>query len=62
MLFFAGNVGAQGTPSGASKTLVVNGKTVGTEVKEINGRSYVDVEALAQVTNGVVPWSRIASC
>jgi hypothetical protein len=32
----------------------VNGKTVGTEVKEINGRSYVDVEALAQVTNGVV--------
>src|SRR3984957_2442936 len=54
ILFSAGNVWAQGTPSGASKTLVVNGKTVGTEVKEINGRSYVDVEALAQVTNGVV--------
>jgi hypothetical protein len=54
ILLSAGNVWAQGTPSGASKTLVVNGKTVGTEVKEINGRSYVDVEALAQVTNGVV--------
>jgi hypothetical protein len=54
MLFSAGNVWAQGTASPATKTLVVNGKTVGTEVKEINGRSYVDVEALAQITNGVV--------
>jgi hypothetical protein len=54
ILFSAGNAGAQGTPSTTSKALVVNGKTVGTEVKEINGRSYVDVEALAQITNGVV--------
>jgi hypothetical protein len=54
ILFSAGNVWAQGTASLATKTLVVNGKTVGTEVKEINGRSYVDVEALAQITNGVV--------
>jgi hypothetical protein len=54
ILLSAGNVWAQGTPSGASKTLVVNGKKVATEVKEINGRSYVDVVALAQVTNGVV--------
>jgi hypothetical protein len=54
ILFSVGIVWAQGTSSRSSKTLVVNGKTVGTEVKEINGRSYVDVEALAQITNGVL--------
>lgn len=54
MLFSAGNVLAQGTPPQASKTLVVNGKTVGAELKEINGHSYVDIETLAQITNGVV--------
>jgi hypothetical protein len=54
ILFSATSALAQGTPSAASKTLVVNGKTVAAEVKEINGRSYVDLEALAQITNGVV--------
>ncbi len=36
------------------KTLVVNGRTTGTAVREIDGRSYVDLENLAQLTNGVV--------
>jgi hypothetical protein len=54
ILFSAGNLLAQGTPPQASKTLVVNGKTVGAELKEIDGHSYVDVETLATITNGVV--------
>jgi len=35
------------------KVLVVNGKTAGTPVRQIDGRSYIDIETLAQVTNGV---------
>jgi hypothetical protein len=37
-----------------AKTLVVNAKTVDAAVIQVNGRSYVDVEVLAQITNGVV--------
>ena len=47
----AGRLSAQATPGGA---LVVNGKTVPSAVRQIDGRSYVDVEALAQAINGVV--------
>ena len=36
------------------KTLVVNGRTTGTAVRQIDGRSYIDIETLAQITNGVV--------
>jgi hypothetical protein len=54
ILLSTGHALAQGTLPEPSKVLVVNGKTVGTEVKKINGRSYVDLEALAQITNGVV--------
>ena len=36
------------------KTLVVNGKTVGTGIRQIDGHSYVDIEALAQATNGAL--------
>jgi len=36
------------------KTLVVNGKTAEGKVRQIDGRSYIDVEALAQIVNGVV--------
>src|ERR1700691_3103200 len=54
ILFSAGNVWAQGTASPATKTLVVNGRTVGAELKVIDGHSYVDIETLAQITNGVV--------
>jgi hypothetical protein len=54
ILLSTGYTLAQGTALEPSKFLVVNGKTVGTEVKEIDGRSYVDLEALAQITNGAV--------
>ena len=50
----AGVLLAQGTPEKSAKTFVVNGKTVGAQVVDIDGRSYVDVESLAQITNGTV--------
>src|SRR5690348_16143582 len=53
-LSFAAIVSAQGTTNTPNKTLVVNGKAVPAAVRQINGRSYIDVEALAQATNGVV--------
>jgi hypothetical protein len=37
-----------------NKTLVVNGKTTDTTITQIDGRSYVDIEALARITNGTV--------
>jgi hypothetical protein len=39
---------------GPDKILVVNGKTIESPVVQIGGRSYVDVETLAQITNGVI--------
>src|SRR6202521_3469381 len=39
---------------GPDRILVVNGRTVGAPVVQIDGRSYVDVETLAQITNGVI--------
>jgi hypothetical protein len=39
---------------GPDKKLEVNGRTMDSPVIQIGGRSYVDVETLAQVTNGVV--------
>src|SRR6266567_6492557 len=39
---------------GPDKRLEVNGKTMESPVVQIGGRSYVDVETLAQITNGVV--------
>ena len=36
-----------------NKSLVVNGKITGAGVRQINGRLYVDLEALAQATNAV---------
>jgi hypothetical protein len=39
---------------GPDKTFVVNGKTMGAPVVQIGGRSYVDLETLAQITNGVI--------
>jgi hypothetical protein len=50
-LVFAGSLSAQNTPN---KTLVVNGKAVDAPVLQIGGHSYIDVESLAQVTNGTV--------
>jgi hypothetical protein len=48
-LTLSGMLFAQST----SKTLVVNGKTAGAGVRQINGRLYVDLESLAQATNAV---------
>jgi hypothetical protein len=36
------------------RTLVVNGKTIDTAIVEVEGRSYVDIEGLAQVIGGSV--------
>jgi len=49
VLALSGTLFAQST----NKTLVVNGKTAGAGVRQINGRLYVDLEALAQATNAV---------
>jgi hypothetical protein len=57
VLSLAGVLPAQGIPpaqSAPDKVLVVNGKTVEGKVRQIDGRSYVDIEALAQATNGAV--------
>src|SRR5258708_37520005 len=51
ILFLAGVLLAQ---RGPDKRLEVNGKTMESPVVQIGGRSYVDVETLAQITNGVV--------
>jgi hypothetical protein len=50
-LAFAGVLFAQST---ANKVLVVNGKSAGAVVRQIDGRSYVDIETLAQVANGTI--------
>jgi hypothetical protein len=54
VLFLTGTLSAQVNPEKTNKKLVVNGKTVGAELVQINGRSYVDIETLAQITNGNV--------
>lgn len=53
-LFFslAGTLSAQRT---RNRVLIVNGKTVGAVV-QIAGRSYVDIETLAQITNASVTY------
>lgn len=50
-LSLAGLLSAQSTPT---KELVVNGKTAAAGVRQIDGHSYIDIEALAQVTNAVI--------
>jgi hypothetical protein len=50
VLALSGMLFAQGT---STKILVVNGKTAGVGVRQFNGRLYVDLESLAQLTNGV---------
>jgi hypothetical protein len=49
VLALSGMLFAQST----NKTLVVNGKTAGAGIRQINGRLYVDLESLAQATNAV---------
>ena len=50
VLLFAGILLAQSTPD---RALIVNGKSAGT-VMQMGGHSYVDVETVAQFTNGSV--------
>src|SRR5467141_4939805 len=57
VLALAGVLFAQSTPN-KNKILVVNGKSAGQAVRQIDGRSYVDIQTLAQVTNGVVTIER----
>lgn len=51
---FTGASLAQSNPNKTNKTLVVNGKTIGAELVQINGHSYLDIETLAQITKGAV--------
>jgi hypothetical protein len=51
ILSLAGVLLAQRAPD---KILVVNGKAMPATIREIDGHSYVDVESLAQITNGMV--------
>jgi len=57
VLFLAATFSAAGlllaqTPPG--RTLVVNGKNVGPIIRLIDGRSYVDLDTLARLTNGSI--------
>ena len=40
--------------SAANKTLVVNGNSVGAVVRQMDGHTYIEIEALARATNGIV--------
>jgi hypothetical protein len=51
VLFLAGALSAQRTPD---KKLLVNGKSTSAVVLQVGGHSYVDIETLAQITNGSV--------
>jgi len=51
MLSLAAVLLAQTSPE---KTLVVNGKSAGAVVREIDGHTYVEIEALARATSGTV--------
>lgn len=54
VLFFAGILLAQNTPD---RALIVNGKSAGMVV-QMGGHAYVDVETVAQFTNGSVTLER----
>ena len=63
VLALAGVLFAQSAPNknkipDKNKTLVVNGKSAGPVVRKIDGRSYVDIETLSEVTNGVATIER----
>ena len=55
VLALAGVLFAQ---SASNKILVVNGKSAGRAIRQIDGHSYVDIETLAEVTNGVITIER----
>ena len=51
VFIFAGLLWAQ---RGPDKKLEVNGRTMDSPILQIGGRFYVDLETLAQITNGVI--------
>jgi len=51
VLLLAGALSAQRTPD---KKLLVNGKSTSAVVLQFDGHSYIDIETLAQITNGSV--------
>jgi hypothetical protein len=51
VLAFAGVILAQSRPD---KILLVNGKSAGAVVRDIEGHTYIEIEALARATNGIV--------
>jgi hypothetical protein len=56
-LSLAGVFSTQGTSPAQSppdKVFIVNGKTLGAKALQIDGRSYVDIEALAEALKGAV--------
>jgi hypothetical protein len=55
VLFLAGALSAQRTPD---KKLLINGESTNVVVLQVNGHSYVDIETLAQITNGSVKFEQ----
>ena len=53
VLTFAGVILAQ-TAATPTKTLIVNGKSAGAVAREIDGHTYIEIEALARSMNGTV--------
>ncbi len=54
-LSLAGGLFAQALPDKqVDRQLIVNGKTMSAAVRQIDGHFYVDLETLAQITNGLV--------
>jgi hypothetical protein len=51
VLLLAGALSAQRSPD---KKLLVNGKSTSAVVLQLDGHSYIDIETLAQITNGSV--------
>jgi len=45
---------APGPLQGTTKTLIVNGTSAGAVVREIDGHTYIEIEALARAANGAV--------
>src|SRR5580704_65192 len=53
-LSLAGGLFAQALPDKqVDRQLIVNGKTMSAAVRQIDGHFYVDLETLAQITNGI---------
>jgi hypothetical protein len=52
LLFFGAGIASSQVQRQSQTTLVVNGRTGPVPVVEVDGHSYIDLEALAKITNG----------